>query len=1356
MDNAEYWTTLDIWAKVLHNVQVVVSTPAILTQALNHGFVQLQGISLLVFDEAHHCVGNAPMNGIMRDHYHPNNMPNSNRTLPSILGLSASPITKRRAEEVAQLEKNLNATCKTPLQQLEEYTDFVNMPEFVTLAPVPIPCQRLKVLDILEFIVSGIDIHKDPQTIALRDSDSRHAKAKLQDFLKKQSTPALKDMKSLLRFCLDIQENLGNWACEMFLKACIEKTQANVARGLDFVASEVSAINKNIFIASQLQPLYENVQLPTSDLSAVDSVSAKVTALLEFLQKSYRPELRCLIFVKTRPTAWSLADVVNRHPLTEDRYQAFSFVGVSNPSHQEVFDFADLRIQHDNLESFRRGELNICVATSVLEEGIDVPAMNLVICFDEPQNFRSFVQSRGRARQKESQFVIFPVTADKLSKWQTLEGEMREECQKSLDAIEERQNTENIEEEDGEVFRIASTGALLTFSEARQHLDRFCSKLPKSDSSEPQSPIFVMEGDPGIQIGARVCLPTSLSPTLQTAQSRRMWRTEKRAKQDAAFQAYLALYHAGLVTEYLLPLELPKRNNASNEADDIEKRDSFYEVDKQHDPCRRVISLWKSSDAIFAHRLLVEGDGISYPSMLVLLPLRLSAFVFDLSISQSSRAKVTIYAGVEMSHNSVSTAQEVTLLLLSTILGRRLRGLRKEQLPFLLVPDINQASLQSWHEAAVTIQPLKDVDQERLIAGQAYLVHRKAENVPYLWHPFGGGISDETTPLEGNDHARCINATRISRKLNYLRSDQSPASAWKEVDAIPVDECSLLGLPGEYCRLVTLIPSITYMLEVALRSDTALQGPLAPLGLRDLNLFSQALTAPSVCTRNYERLEFFGDSLLKFYATFQVFVDQPDFPSYQLTRNRSQVINNARLQRATRTLGLDQYLTRSPFAAKEWSAKAEYLTSTTKKHAAKALSSKTLADIVEAIIGAASLCGVDKGHSENNVLSALKLFLSEVPWRSLSDNLGLVRAPEQPEGLGLDILSPVEAMIGYNFRNHALLAEALTQSSLAGAGRSTYDRLEFLGDAVLDFIVAPQLFYSELELGPGEMTTRRAALVSHQLLAFFAMQISYRRTSFEVQTDSRTRKSVDEETPETIHLPSFIRRVGGPQISLEYGTTLSTFLEVQASILESLTSSKTFPWITLSRIGAPKAYSDIMESILAAIFIDSKGIDACETFLEKIGYMSFVRRFVEERDIEASHPEGILREVIAGTRHAGTQQSLEFVTQERRKRGTSTKTWRCRVVLDERVVAQVKNATCRDEARYRAATKAIEVFRRETEKEKQVEETDQVSEKPSKKRKAVDAEEQRERQDEDEDEEEELEELPTHGEGREIELLKPV
>ena len=50
--------------------------------------------------------------------------------------------------------------------------------------------------------------------------------------------------------------------------------------------------------------------------------------------------------------------------------------------------------------------MNLLVATSVLEEGIDVPQCNLVVRFDFPAEFRSYVQSRGRARSKKAEYVL--------------------------------------------------------------------------------------------------------------------------------------------------------------------------------------------------------------------------------------------------------------------------------------------------------------------------------------------------------------------------------------------------------------------------------------------------------------------------------------------------------------------------------------------------------------------------------------------------------------------------------------------------------------------------------------------------------------------------------------------------------------------------------------------------------------------------------------------------------------------------------------------------------------------------------------------------------------------------------------
>jgi ERCC4-related helicase len=158
--------------------------------------------------------------------------------------------------------------------------------------------------------------------------------------------------------------------------------------------------------------------------------------------------------------AWALSELVDAHPAMQN-YRVFSFVGVSNPAHEGVLRFANLRAQNENLEKFRRGELNLCIATSVLEEGVDVPAMNLVICFDERPNIRSFVQSRGRARHQQSKFVMLRSAEEpntKLQQWHALEEEMKLECDNSFRALEDRQAAEMQDEAGGEVFRVESTG----------------------------------------------------------------------------------------------------------------------------------------------------------------------------------------------------------------------------------------------------------------------------------------------------------------------------------------------------------------------------------------------------------------------------------------------------------------------------------------------------------------------------------------------------------------------------------------------------------------------------------------------------------------------------------------------------------------------------------------------------------------------------------------------------------------------------------------------------------------------------------------------------------------------------------
>ena len=51
-------------------------------------------------------------------------------------------------------------------------------------------------------------------------------------------------------------------------------------------------------------------------------------------------------------------------------------------------------------------QVNIIVATSILEEGLDVQSCNLVIRFDPPSSVSSFIQSRGRARMQNSDYLL--------------------------------------------------------------------------------------------------------------------------------------------------------------------------------------------------------------------------------------------------------------------------------------------------------------------------------------------------------------------------------------------------------------------------------------------------------------------------------------------------------------------------------------------------------------------------------------------------------------------------------------------------------------------------------------------------------------------------------------------------------------------------------------------------------------------------------------------------------------------------------------------------------------------------------------------------------------------------------------
>ena len=123
-----------------------------------------------------------------------------------------------------------------------------------------------------------------------------------------------------------------------------------------------------------------------------------------------------------------------------------------------------------------------------------------------------------------------------------------------------------------------------------------------------------------------------------------------------------------------------------------------------------------------------------------------------------------------------------------------------------------------------------------------------------------------------------------------------------------------------------------------------------------------------------------------------------------------------------------------------------------------------------------------------------------------------------------DKLNKLEAVIGYEFKNQRLLAHALTHSSYANEKHwdktKCNERLEFLGDAVLELLSSDFLFKNYPTMPEGEMTKLRASLVCEPTLAFCAEDISLGDYLLlgkgEDQTGGRKRPSVVSDAMEAM------------------------------------------------------------------------------------------------------------------------------------------------------------------------------------------------------------------------------------------------
>lgn len=170
----------------------------------------------------------------------------------------------------------------------------------------------------------------------------------------------------------------------------------------------------------------------------------------------------------------------------------------------------------------------------------------------------------------------------------------------------------------------------------------------------------------------------------------------------------------------------------------------------------------------------------------------------------------------------------------------------------------------------------------------------------------------------------------------------------------------------------------------------------------------------------------------------------------------------------------------------------------------------------------------------------------------------------------VETASSLNERLGLSFSNFALLTRALTHRSYANEhqdGTEDNERLEFLGDAVLDFIVAEWAHRHFLELPEGDLTKIRAYLVRNENLAIFAQQIdlgnALRLGRGEKSTGGKNRESVLGSAFEAllgaIYLDSNFEKVKNfvlPFIEPYKPTILEVLEDPKSTVQEKVQASK--------------------------------------------------------------------------------------------------------------------------------------------------------------------------------------------------------
>ncbi|MFE3845831.1 DEAD/DEAH box helicase [Thermoplasmatota archaeon] len=379
-----------LWARS----KIIISTPQVVENDLLSKKIDIKDVSFVIFDEAHHAVGKYSYVFISE-------MYKKHRVDGYILGMTASP--GNEIPKIKEICKNLNiknieirtkydSDVKPYIYNLEVIWKEVFLPkEFsytIQLLRKSLS-NRLKFLKEFKFIDSA--------------SVARINRTKLLD----AQIKIQKEIKSRVKIpkLLFQAASIQSEALKLYFAIELLQTQGVNALNNYFQRMNKEVLTKNSTKSSKSIMSDQNISEAVAYVKSLDIEHPKLQEIINIVEKqlSKAPNSKIIIFTHYRDTSLKVFDILKNI----DNYKPVRFIGQAGKDKDKGLT---QRQQADIISKFKNGEFNILIATSVAEEGLDIPSTELVVFFEPiPSEIRN-IQRRGRTARKMSGKVIILIT----------------------------------------------------------------------------------------------------------------------------------------------------------------------------------------------------------------------------------------------------------------------------------------------------------------------------------------------------------------------------------------------------------------------------------------------------------------------------------------------------------------------------------------------------------------------------------------------------------------------------------------------------------------------------------------------------------------------------------------------------------------------------------------------------------------------------------------------------------------------------------------------------------------------------------------------------------------------------------